>query len=319
MKIETIECELLLRPHDQRLRFLPEGPYPVDDQHLSWVSIQHGVEATTGSLNILDLSSSVNRDFTLPGRPGFAFPTNIDGKFLIGLEREVGVFDVATNDWRRLVGNVDAQVDGTIINDGVVCNAGVIFGCKDLQFKENKAGLYFYRASDNQLFQLRDDQLCSNGKVILQESADIVQFLDIDTPTKKVVRYELDCQTGKLSAGQTVLDLNSQSLFPDGMIATPDGSGVIIAMFNSDDCPIGEARQYDLTSGACLRTWQVADSPQVTCPQLVKLNGRVKLVLTTAAENMSEAKLQKHPNAGCLFVGETDFTATSPNPRFAQV
>jgi len=197
----------------------------------------------------------------------------------------------------------------------VAFSGGLIFGCKDLTFQNEKAGLYLYRSADRELVELRRDQICSNGKVILQD-ADIVRFLDIDSPKKTVVQYELDIATGQMTEANIVLDLREEAVFPDGMIATPDGRGVIISMFDPRDSEFGETRQYDLQTGQCVRVWRSAGSPQVTCPQLLRFGNEIKLVMTTAAENMNSQKLAKHANAGCLFVGQTDFETLPNSPKF---
>ena len=315
MNAETIECEVLFRPVDTRLGYLPEGPYPIDGNRFSWVSIQHGAESQHGSLNIFDCGRRTNQSFELPGRPGFAFVTSQPDRFVIGLERTLGLFDVASETWDPLAENIDGHTDGTIINDGVAFSGGLIFGCKDLTFQNEKAGLYLYRLADQTLVELRRDQICSNGKVILQDG-DIVRFLDIDSPKKTVVQYELEVATGKISEPQIVLDLREEPVFPDGMIAAPDGSGVIISMYDPRDSEFGETRQYDLQTGECVRCWRSAGSPQVTCPQLIRFGGDIKLVMTTATENMSSEKLVAHPNAGCLFVGATDFKKLPESPIF---
>ena len=89
--------EVLFRPETEQLRFLPEGPYPYGDDRLSWVAIQHGADAKTGSLNLFDFRSRSNQSLELPGRPGFAFPTNRDGVFVTGMERQVGLFDTGNS------------------------------------------------------------------------------------------------------------------------------------------------------------------------------------------------------------------------------
>ena len=319
MKAEIIDCEILYRPEDSRLGYLPEGPYPIDGKRFSWVSIQHSAESPIGSLNIFDCPNRTNRSFELPGRPGFAFATNRPDRFVIGLERTLGLFDVASRTWEPLKENIDGHTDGTIINDGVAFPGGLIFGCKDLNFQQEKAGLYWYRSADQTLIELRRDQICSNGKVILQdtdERADIVRFLDIDSPKKTVVQYELDVTRVTLSAPEIVLDLRAEAVFPDGMIAAPDGSGVIISMYDPRDSEFGETRQYNLQTGECVCRWCSVGSPQVTCPQLIRFGGEIKLVMTTATENMNSEKLAAHPNAGCLFVGATDFKQLPSSPKF---
>lgn len=307
--------EVLFRPESEQLRFLPEGPYPNGDDRLSWVGIQHGADAKTGSLNLFDFMSGSNTSIDLPGRPGFAFPTNRDGVFVTGMERQVGLFDTNDSSFKPLGDPVESGVTGTVINDGVVFSGGLIFGCKDLNFAEAKAGLYLWRRSDWQTIRLRDDQTCSNGKVVFGDG-ERVTLLDIDTPTKTVVRYEFDVTDGRLSPPEIVVDLRKGDVFPDGMIATPDGASVIIAFYNPADATFGEAKQFSLATGEVEAVWRTEKSPRVTCPQLVERDGQIKLVLTTADEGMSPEQQAMHTNAGALFIGDTEFTSLPETPLF---
>ncbi|MBI1310124.1 SMP-30/gluconolactonase/LRE family protein [bacterium] len=313
---------LLFRPKTAEQRFLPEGPYPCGDGRLSWVSIQHGTDQTAGSLNLLDLAAGTNRNIPLPGRPGFAFPTNRDGEFVIGLEREVGLFRIEDATWTPLTESLETDVDNTIINDGVVFTGGLVFGCKDPEFTEPKAGLYLWRRSDGKTIKLRHDQICSNGKVVFGDG-DTVTLLDIDTPTKQVVHYSLNVATGERSEPEVIVDLTARvdfpDDFPDGMIATPDGQSVIIAFYHPEKTgPVdfGTARQYSLADGSLEAVWTVEKSPRVTCPQLVRLDGSVKLILTTADEGMTPEQQARHTNAGCLFIADTDFDDVPDTPMF---
>jgi len=234
---------------------------------------------------------------------------------VIGAERRVGLFDSQSGKWTDLIDGIDTAVDGTIINDGVVFAGGLIFGCKDLQFQDKKAGLHLWRTSDRQLIQLRSDQICSNGKVVIGEG-DKVKLLDIDSPTKTVVEYSLDVTAGTLSEPRVVVDLRDGDVFPDGMVLTPDGQDVIVAIYNPNDAPFGEARQYDLGSGELVAVWRTEQSTQVTCPLLIEHEGSVKLVLTTAVEHMSPERRKHNPNAGCLFIADTPFASLPEQPVF---
>mgnify|MGYP002631408693 CR=1 FL=1 len=311
----SYDTEVLIRPETAEQRFLPEGPYPVGDASISWVSIQHGVNSTSGSLNLLDLTTKQNRNVPLAGRPGFAFPTDRDGVFVVGLEHRVVLVDVNSGEESILVDNVDSDVSGTIINDGVAFSGGLIFGCKDLKFADKKAGLYLWRRSDQSLIRLRNDQICSNGKIVIG-SGDQVTLLDIDTPTQHVVRYTVDVAAGRLSKPEVVVDLTEGEVFPDGMVATPDGQGVIIAFYDPRDSALGEARQYSLANGELEAVWKTDRSPRVTCPLLIEIDGAVKLILTTADEGLSPEQQAQHVNAGCLFVGETGFSSVPETPIF---
>jgi len=211
---------------------------------------------------------------------------------------------------------LDAGLDpNTIINDALIHHDAVIFGTKDLAIEKPRAGLYFWRPAREQLTRLADGQICSNGKVIL-EDGERVRLLDIDTPTRQVVEYPLDLEEGRVGPPKVVLDLTGDPAFPDGMILTPDGKGVVIAFYHPDSVEAGEARQYDLATGERQVVWRTPGSPQVTCPQWVPLSGKVALVLTTAVEHMSPPRQAQCPNAGALFVAETPWSEVPEPPRF---
>ena len=294
------QANLLLDPGSEALRFLPEGPYPVDSDRFSWVAIQHGAGATDGSLNIYDFRTASNQSFDLPGRPGFAFPTD-RGNFVVGCERSVGIFSPSKGTWEPFIQGVDSNVSGTIINDGLVWEGNLLFGTKDLEFKTKKAGLYLWRRRDRQLIQLRDDQICSNGKVVLPREDGAVDLLDIDTPTRKVVAYRLDIEGGRIDSGRVALDLSDQVGFPDGMTMTLDGKSLIISLYNPDAAAFGRTIQVGIESRRVEQEWHTPQSPQATCPQWVFRNGALSLVITTAVEHMPADRRNDSSNAGCLF------------------
>lgn len=314
--MQTVETEVLFRPDSAALRFLPEGPYWLGNDSFSWVGIQHGGTSTVGSINILNLQDGTNESHVLPGRPGFAFPTNRQSVFVTGVEREVGLFDVSTNRWTRLLENIDSAVRNTIINDAVVFDDNLIFGCKELEFKTKKAGLYLWRGGDRKLVQLRNDQICSNGKAVTRNSDGSLSLIDIDSPSKQITRSRLDIAAGTLGEPEVLVDLTSEEVFPDGMILTPDHQSLIVALYDPGDPQFGAARQYRIADGTLQAVWTCPGSPRVTCPQLISHNGRVRLVLTTAVEHMPADQQERHPNAGCLFVGDTPFDLLGDQPVF---
>lgn len=313
--MQTFASQVLFRPIVPSLRFLPEGPYPCGLNQFSWVAIQHGAEVPHGSLNIFDITAGKNESWELPGRPGFAFVTNQPNTFLIGMERHVGLFDTRSKRWTPLCGPVDEGVSNTIINDGTLFDGGLIFGCKDLKFQEKKAGLYLWRRADRRLIQLRSDQICSNGKEVCQLNGQLT-LLDIDSPSKTMVAYPLDVAAGILGEPRIIVDCRAGDSFPDGMILTPDGKSVIIAFYNPNDALAGEARQYGLQSGEVEAVWTTFGSPRVTCPQLVRHEANLRLILTTAVEHMTAEEVARHPNAGCLFIAETNFSQFPQHPVF---
>lgn len=310
----VIDATALPTPDSDSLRHLPEGPVPLSAANsLSWVGIQHGPQSRNGSLNLLNLATGTNQSFDLPGRPGFAFacsgaaPGEMPTRFVAGVERSLGIFDIRDSSWTPFCEGVDADVENTIINDGVVVGDNLIFGTKELTFSKPKAGLYLFRGRDRVLIRLRDDQICSNGKMIRTDATGQLKLIDIDSPTKKIVQYDLNIDAGTIDAERVLVDLTDDLGVPDGAILTPDGNGIIVSIFLPDVASDGETRQYDRETGQLRCVWRTPGSPQNTCPALVVDQGRVRLIITTAVENMSDENRQKCPNAGQLFIAETDF------------
>lgn len=316
MTVPTTVCDVLLRPETSELRFLPEGPYVCGDGKISWVAIQHGAASTVGSINIYDPVTGENTSCLLPGRPGFAFPTNRSGIFVTGVERSVGLFDTNSGSWMPFANDIDMDVTNTIINDAVVFEDSLVFGCKELEFRTKKAGLYLWRRSDQATIRLRNDQICSNGKALIRHADGQLTLFDIDSCTKQIVRSTISLEHGTAGPLEVVVDLTSEEVFPDGMILTPDHQSLIVALYDPGDPDAGAARQYSIATGQLEAVWTCPGSPRVTCPQLVPMNGSVKLLLTTAIEHMSDEQQLRHPNAGCLFVGDTPFTSTGDQPVF---
>ena len=312
----THDARILFRPEDAESRFLPEGPYSYGNGRFSWVAIQHGPGAATGSLNMFDLNLNENQSYPLPGRPGCAYPTDQDDTFILGMERSLRLFNTATGGLTGLVDGIDADVEDTRCNDGLVIEQGLIFGTGEPTGSIKKAGLYFWRTADRRLTRFRNDQICSNGKALHQLDGELV-LLDIDSLTQTVVAYPLDLETPALGDPRIIIDMRGESTFPDGMVLTPDATSLIIAMYNPGDAPYGEVRQYGIQSGQLEAVWRCDASPQVTCPQLVLWNGKTHLIITTAAEHMSKERNAKYPNAGCLFIAETQFDGVPDQPRYS--
>jgi len=306
-------AEVLHRPVTEGLRFLPEGPYPCGLNHFSWVAIQNGPDALNGAINVFNWNKKTNVAYKLPGRPGFAFPTDQPGIFVVGCEHELGFFSTLDGSWKPFNTGVDSDRQGTIINDGIVWKDNLIFGTKDLEFKTKKAGLYLFRSADQQLIRLRDDQVCSNGKAIIPIDENRIRLFDIDSPTRKVVSYVIDLAQGIASEASIAVDLTSDSAVPDGMTLTPDEKSVIISMYNPNPSEHGETRQYSLDGGTLEHTWITPGSPQNTCPQLLPWQGKIYLVITTAVENMPPERRHLSPEAGSLFHAKTDFEGVSSN------
>lgn len=310
------EARVLLDPGADN-RFLPEGPRLATIAgrlQLVWINIQTGPEAESGSilLHNLDGPAAVER-LDCPGRPGFVLPVAGGERLLVGLDHELRVAGGESGFSPPLACIPDAHAR-TIINDAEVVPGGraVVFGTKDTAFREPIAGLYLYTVDDNRVSLIADRQVCSNGKVFRRDDRGLI-LLDIDTPTRRVARYRLDLGARTATPDGVALDVADQPGFPDGMCDCGDGS-VIIAFYNPDFAPAGRAVRFDLGTGTAIEEWVTPGSPRVTCPLLVPRADGVKLILTTATEGMPAGMRAQCPNAGCLFIADTQLTAI-PEPE----
>ena len=283
-------------------RFLPEGPRVVGES-VVWVNIQTAPGAASGQLYQADLGDPQSVILhELPGRPGFALPTDRAGQWLLGIDHVVGVYDTAIGLWtpQAMLPSTDPRV---IINDGQISPDGtaVIFGTKDTQFQSPIASLYLFTPADKRLTLLAGGQTCSNGKVFAGSGRTL---FDIDTPRKVVTRYRFDADARTLTDDGIAIDLRGRADFPDGMCDAGDGT-VIIAFYNPAFAEAGLAVRYDLLTGEALEEWATPGSPRVTCPCLFQSVDGVKLLLTTATEGMPAEMRARCPNAGALFLAET--------------
>jgi sugar lactone lactonase YvrE len=164
--------------------------------------------------------------------------------------------------------------------------------------------------------KLSGQQICSNGKAIVSHQEGRYTLYDIDSPSKQVMAWDLDVDQRSLTRPRVVVDLTDGPAFPDGMILTPDQRGLIVALYDPRNSEHGEAREFDIESGQVKTVWRCPQSPRVTCPQLVQRAGRTELLLTTADEGMPAEHRLRNPEAGCLFLAETDFEGLNANPLY---
>jgi len=311
--VRSTPATVLFAQRSEADRFLPEGPRAVTVEGrpaLAWVNIQTSADATAGDVHVRFWDGG-HRTYAQARRPAFLIPTDRPDTLFVGREKEVGLLHLANNTFHPLAA-IDDPSPRTIINDGQVVPGGraVVFGTKDIKFADPIANLYLFTLDDNKVSVLADRQTCSNGKVFAREGGELLLF-DIDTPKKNVVRYRLDVAARRVSAPEVVLDVSHHDGFPDGMVDGGGGS-VVIAFYNPAAAREGHAVRFDLRTATAIEEWTTPGSPRVTCPLLVELGGKVRLVVTTATEGMPADQRAACPNAGDLFSAETAIASAPP-------
>jgi sugar lactone lactonase YvrE len=324
--ISRFIAEPYFKPSAEELRFLPEGPrmlqnFPEGSDKLGWVAIQHAAGAKEGSINVLDLASGRNANFPINGRPGFFAETMRPGVLLVGFEHQLAYFDLVTGSLLDTVARIDAD-PSAIINDGLAVEGGVLFGTKHLEFNKPVAALYYYSFERQKVHCVLDKQICSNGKFLYRDSSGAT-LIDTDTGPKKISRYRLDSELHHVLEHSLVKSPESLPTCPDGMRpcpaceGSPEGASVIVAFYNPDEVADGLAQQIQISDGAVLCEWILPGSPRVTCPEFVKLDGKVKLLFTTAVEGMPAATRRHAPGAGWLYIADTPFEDMPTPPPLA--
>ncbi len=284
---------------------------------LGWVAIQHAPDLQEGSFNILDLESRENKAFPVPGRPGFFTETTRTGVVLLGLERRLALLDLNSGDLEETGIEVTGD-ERVIINDGLPVEGGVIFGTKHLEFNLPVAELYYFEAATRRVRTILYGQMCSNGKFALRD-AEGLTLIDIDSIPRTISRYRFDPLVEHLLARSLVTPPEALPSIPDGLRPSPDGQSVIVAFYNPEPVADGFAQQIRLSDGAVECEWRLPGSPRVTCPELVMLGGKVKVIFTTAIEAMPEETRKLAPGAGALYVADTPFDTVPALPPLVHV
>lgn len=304
----------LFSPREEKLRFLPEGPrWLRGSGELGWVAIQHDAEAKAGSLNRLDLASGENRSWTLPGRPGFFAETETPGRWLVGMERQLVVADWECGTVEELGVTVSTD-ERVIINDGLAVEGGALFGTKHLGFSEPIAALYFYETATGQLHTVMEGQTCSNGKDLRGE-----RLIDIDSTPKAISRYRWDAAARRATGRELIVDPTALPAYPDGLRPSPDGESIVVAFFHPGAVSDGLARMYRVADGAVECEWVIPGSPRVTCPEFVEVDGKLKVVFTTAVEGMPAEIRAGAPGAGSLYIADTPFDRLPARPPLVRL
>jgi sugar lactone lactonase YvrE len=307
--MHVFEATPFYTPETAGLRFLPEGPrmlrnYPSADPMLGWVAIQESFEELHGSVNLLNLRTHGNDVHPLPGRVGFFAETDRAGVVVVGLERSLALYDLRA---RTLVGSPLAVTadERVVINDGVAVAGGLLFGTKHTAFNERIACMYLLDSSTGRLHTLHSQQICANGKFLYGGG-----LVDIDSPNKTLDHYLFDPAGPALGERRIIADFRDTTLFPDGMRPSPDGESVIVAFYNPEAAGEGLAREYRIQDGAVLAEWRLPGSPRVTCPEVLELEGQVRVLFTTAVEGMDPMV----PLAGTMYLGETPYDRVPEGP-----
>ncbi|MEO1349784.1 MAG: SMP-30/gluconolactonase/LRE family protein [Cyanobacteria bacterium J06635_15] len=168
--------------------------------------------------------------------------------------------------------------------------------------EEPKAKLYRYDP-DGSLRVMETELSISNG---LGWSPDDTTFYLTDSPAQKIYAYDFDLDSGQIHDRRVLIDLTSESFFPDGL--TIDAEGCIWSAMWDGWCVI----RFDAQGKELMRVPMPVQRP-TSCtfggPDLKEL------WITSAAVGLNQSEIQKGFYAGDLFCVGTDVVG-SPNHTF---
>ncbi|WP_370172598.1 MULTISPECIES: SMP-30/gluconolactonase/LRE family protein [Hyphomonas] len=272
---------------------LGEGPlWSPSEGFLWWVDIKraklHRYNPRTGN----------TRRYDLPIRASTL--ALFDGNILMAGEREIGVYDPATEAYERLR-TLDAEPISNRTNDGGIAPDGSFwFGTMDDSQKVAQGNYYRY-TSDGKLEPLRLPSVMITNT--FQFSPDGSVFYTCDSVEQEVLSFQHEIGTGKVTDRKVLANTFELSGYPDG--SAVDSEGCLWT------CLWDASRIVRLTpDGEIDRTITLA-APRPTSLTFGDEDLKT-LFITTARAGMSFPQLDSRPLSGSLFAVRVDVPGLPP-------
>ncbi|MFC0523268.1 SMP-30/gluconolactonase/LRE family protein [Pontibacillus salicampi] len=212
-----------------------------------------------------------------------------NGGFILGMEKGVYSYDWQT-DTLAHIAEPEPHLPENRFNDGKCDPMGRFFvGSMDHKEKQTTGSLYMV-ADDHNVHPMIDQVAISNG---LAWSPDHTSFYFIDSPTKQVMTYSYNKETGHIHSPSVAVTFPEGVGVPDGM--TMDEEGMLwIAHFGG-----ARVSRWNPISGELLNEYPIPAQNVTSCtfggPE------RKDLFITTASAKTNDNTLKKHPYSGAVF------------------
>jgi sugar lactone lactonase YvrE len=262
---------------------LGEGPcWDHENGVLYWVNI------LGRTVNIYNPQTNENREIQLDQLVGTVVPRR-SGGVVMAMEKGFYFLDLETEQL-TLIQDPESHLQENRFNDGK-CDPYGRFWAGTMSLSEEKGmGSLYCLHSDLKVEKKRGDLSISNG---LAWSPDYNYMYFIDTPTKKITRFDYDLDTGRIENAVEVIDFRNEAGAPDGM--TIDEEGMLwIAHWG----------------GAQVSRWNPETGERISSIPIPALNvtsctfgdeDLMTLYITSARKNMTEKQLKEYPLTGGLF------------------
>ncbi|MFG6494933.1 SMP-30/gluconolactonase/LRE family protein [Fictibacillus sp. UD] len=262
---------------------LGEGPcWDSDHGVLYWVNI------LDKKVNVYDPRIHKNREIRLDQMVGTVAPRQYGG-LVVALQKGFYFLDLETEELTPIV-DPESHLPENRFNDGKCDPFGRFWAGTMSLSEEKEAGSLYCLSTELEVEKKQDNLTISNG---LAWSPDQTFMYLIDTPTKKVTRFDYDLQTGHIEN-------------PTEVIAFPEGVGAPDGMTIDEDGMLWIAHW----GGAQISRWNPATAEQLLSIPIPSLNvtsctfggeNLDELYVTTARKNTSAENLDRFPEAGGVF------------------
>ncbi|WP_233380199.1 SMP-30/gluconolactonase/LRE family protein [Maribellus sp. CM-23] len=249
---------------------------------LMWVNIKGKI------LNFYNPVSGLNKEMLTGQMVGTVVPSE-SGQVLVALQNGIYSLDPETGT-KKLLADPEADKPDNRFNDGKCDPAGRLWAGTMSLVGAKQAGALYRFDPDTSVHKMVDGVGTSNGIVW---SADKTKMYYIDTPTRQVMGYDYDNETGAISHPKVAVEIPEGAGYPDGMTIDEEDNlwvalwgGSAVACFNPEN-------------GDLIRKIEVPAKNVTSCA--FGGNDLGTLYITTARESTSEEDLQKFPHAGGVF------------------
>ena len=262
---------------------LGEGPcWDSDKKVLYWVNI------LDKKVNIYDPRSHKNREIQLGQMVGTVVPRRAGG-LVVALEKGFHFLDLETEELTP-IDDPESHLPENRFNDGKCDPFGRFWAGTMSLSEEMGQGSLYCLGTDLRVDKKREGLTISNG---LAWSPDQKYMYLIDTPTKKVTRFDYNLKSGDIEN-------------PTEVIAFPEGVGAPDGMTIDEEGMLWIAHW----GGSQVSRWNPETGEQVSSIPIPSLNvtscafggeNLDDLYVTTARKNTSEENLDRFPEAGGVF------------------
>ncbi len=278
-----ISGEIFLRAQAE----LGEGPSWNAEQHLLyWVNI------LAGELHTLDLSTNQDRVFKVNQYIGFVVSQK-NGDVIVGLKDGIASFNFATSTMNWLA-RPESDKPENRFNDAKCSPDGRLFAGTMAIDEHPGAGALYRLDADKIIHKILSPVSISNG---IAWSPDYKTFYYIDTPTRNILEFNYDIETGEINHPKTVIQIPREDGWPDGMTSDQEGMLWIALWQGAKVC------RYNPKHG---RKILEINLPALNVTSCTFGGEKMEtLYITSAWKGMNKEQREDYPHSGDLFIAET--------------